>query len=50
MIPNNPIELDQEQTLQVIRVIEDLEDLDDVQEVYSNLNLSEEMIAVLENE
>jgi YebC/PmpR family DNA-binding regulatory protein len=49
MIPNNQIDLEKEQTLQVFRVIEALEELDDVQEVYSNLNLTEEMVAVLEN-
>jgi len=49
LIPNNMIDLNKEQTLQVYRVIEALEDLDDVQEVYTNLNLSEEMFAVLEN-
>ena len=49
MIPNNLIDLDKDQTLQVFNVIEALEELDDVQEVYSNLNLSEEMMAVLES-
>jgi transcriptional/translational regulatory protein YebC/TACO1 len=49
MIPNNLVDLDKDQTLQVFNVIEALEELDDVQEVYSNLNLSDEMMAVLES-
>lgn len=48
MIPKNQIELEPDQVVQVYRVIEELEDLDDVQDVYSNLSLSEEMVAVLE--
>lgn len=48
MIPTNTIELSVEDTLQVVRVIEALEDLDDVQEVYSNLDISEEAMAKLE--
>jgi YebC/PmpR family DNA-binding regulatory protein len=46
--PNNPLELDQKETLQVMRVIEALEDLDDVQNVYSALEISDEAIAEME--
>jgi len=46
--PNNPLELDANQTLQVMRVIEVLEDLDDVQNVYSTLEISDEAIAAME--
>jgi len=49
LIPNNPVDLDKDQTIQVFNVIESLEDLDDVQEVYSTLNLSEDMMIVLES-
>jgi YebC/PmpR family DNA-binding regulatory protein len=48
MIPTNEIELTSDQTMQVLRTIESLEDLDDVQEVYSNLNLPEEVLTQLE--
>lgn len=48
MMPTNELELDPDATLQVMRTIESLEDLDDVQDVYSNLNISEEALARLE--
>ena len=44
MDPNQEIELDLEDTLQVMKVIEILEDLDDVQQVYSNLKISDEAL------
>lgn len=46
--PNNAIELDQAQALQVMKVIEVIEDLDDVQNVYSTLEISDEAIAAIE--
>jgi YebC/PmpR family DNA-binding regulatory protein len=48
MLPNAEIELGTEQTLKVMRVIEDLEEMDDVQDVFSNLNVTEEAVAMLE--
>jgi YebC/PmpR family DNA-binding regulatory protein len=48
MLPNNEMELGPDETVQVYKVIEHLEDLDDVQEVYSNLSISEEAMARLE--
>jgi YebC/PmpR family DNA-binding regulatory protein len=48
MIPNTLIQLSPEKTLQVMRVIEELEDLEDVQNVYSNLDVTEEAVALLE--
>lgn len=48
MMPTNEVELDPDATLQVMRMIELLEELDDVQGVYSNLNISEEALARLE--
>ena len=48
MIPNIETELSDEDTLQVLRVIEALEDLDDVQSVYSNLSISDSVMAQLE--
>ncbi|NDJ84869.1 MAG: YebC/PmpR family DNA-binding transcriptional regulator [Chloroflexi bacterium] len=47
-VPQNEIDLETQQALQVIRLIERLEELDDVQGVSSNLNLSEETIAALQ--
>ena len=48
MMPTNEMELDPDATLQVMRTIELLQELDDVQDVYSNLNISEEALARLE--
>jgi YebC/PmpR family DNA-binding regulatory protein len=50
MLPNQDLELNVEETLQVLRTIENLEDLDDVQNVFSNLKISEETMASLEAE
>lgn len=40
-----PLELDTHQTVQALRLIERLEELDDVQQVYSNLAISDEVLA-----
>ncbi len=48
MLPTSTIELPPDQTLQVMKVIEALEELDDVQNVYSNLQVTEEAVAMLE--
>ena len=48
MIPNQEIELDPDEAVQVLRVLESLDELDDVQTVYSNLNISDEALAKLE--
>lgn len=47
-MPNNEVELANDAALSVLRVIENLEDLDDVQDVYSTLNISDEVLAQLE--
>lgn len=49
MIPNQEIELNVSDTMQVMRAIEGIEELDDVQYVYSNLKISEEALAALES-
>lgn len=46
--PNNELELEDDEAIQVVRVIESLEELDDVQEVFSNLSISESVMAKLE--
>lgn len=48
MIPNSLIELTPDKALQVMRVVENLEDLDDVQKVFSNLDVTEEAVSLLE--
>jgi YebC/PmpR family DNA-binding regulatory protein len=44
-IAATPLELDDSQTVQALRLIEKLEDLDDVQQVYSNLEISDDVLA-----
>jgi YebC/PmpR family DNA-binding regulatory protein len=48
MLPNSALELPPEKALQVMRLIEILEELDDVQAVYSNLDVTDEAVALLE--
>lgn len=45
---NNPIELGQQEALQVMNLIEKLEELEDVQNVYSTLDITDEAIAAME--
>lgn len=45
--PNNPLALDQHETVQVMKLIDVLEELDDVQNVYSSLEISDEAIEEL---
>lgn len=49
-IPQNEIELDLEQTISTMKAIMNLEELDDVQNVYSNLKITDEAIAAMEND
>ncbi|MFS8493209.1 MAG: YebC/PmpR family DNA-binding transcriptional regulator [Limnochorda sp.] len=46
--PQTTMELDEEQARKVLKLIEALEEYDDVQEVYTNLELSDELLAKLE--
>jgi YebC/PmpR family DNA-binding regulatory protein len=48
MLPNAVVQVPAEKTLQVMRVVEELEELDDVQHVYSNLDVTDEAVALLE--
>ena len=48
MIPKTTITLDEKQTFQNMNLINALEELDDVQGVYSNLDLSDELMAKFE--
>ncbi|MDY6876396.1 MAG: YebC/PmpR family DNA-binding transcriptional regulator [Chloroflexota bacterium] len=45
MIPKTTMQLGEKETMQVMGVIEALEELDDVQQVYSNLDISDEVLA-----
>jgi len=46
-VPRTLMTLDEKETLQIMNMIETLEELDDVQEVYSNLDISEEILAAV---
>ncbi len=48
MIPKSLAQLGEKETFQVMNLVEKLEELDDVQEVYSNLDLSDELMAKYE--
>jgi YebC/PmpR family DNA-binding regulatory protein len=45
-VPKTLMTLGDKETLQVMNMIEALEELDDVQQVYSNLDISEEILAI----
>ena len=48
LVPKTTLQLPEDQAVKVMRVIEELEDLDDVRAVYSNLDITEEAVALLE--
>jgi len=48
MLPTQEVELDPEKAVQVMKSIETLEELDDVVNVFSNLKMTEEVMAALE--
>ena len=48
MQPKNPVTLDAKDALSVMNVVESLEELDDVQNVYSALDLNDELVRQLE--
>ncbi len=50
LVPNNELDLSDEDTIQVLRMVENLEELDDVQNVYHNLRVSDAVWAKLEEE
>lgn len=47
MEPNQKLELDPDDTVQVMRLIEALEELDDVQSVYTNVEFTDAALAIL---
>lgn len=48
MLASNEIDLDAESAEKLMNVVDNLEDLDDVQNVYSNANISDEVLAQLD--
>ena len=48
MLPNTVIQLSPDKAIKVMRLIEELEDLTDVQRVFSNLDITEEAVSLLE--
>jgi len=46
--PNNTIELDPAQSVQILKLVETLEELDDVQNVFTSLELSDEAMDAME--
>lgn len=46
-VPKTPVELDADDAQKVMNIIEQIEDLEDTQGVYSNLNMSDEVMKVL---
>ena len=49
-IPKVPVDADAEMAAKVMRLMENLDDHDDVQNVYSNINLTEELVAAMGKE
>lgn len=48
-LPKQEISLDTEKAVKVLRMIENIEDLDDIQNIYTNLDITEDAIAAMEN-
>ncbi len=48
-LPNTPLQLTPEKTAQVMRLIEQIEDMDDTQNVFSNLEVTDEALEMLES-
>ncbi|MCP4544820.1 MAG: YebC/PmpR family DNA-binding transcriptional regulator [Chloroflexi bacterium] len=48
LIPKNTMQLEEKETLQVMGVIDALEELDDTQQVYSNMDISDEVMSTYE--
>ncbi|MGN6252451.1 MAG: YebC/PmpR family DNA-binding transcriptional regulator [Marmoricola sp.] len=49
-VPSMHVELDEQGATKVFRLVEALEDLDDVQNVYANFDVSDEVLAALDDE
>ncbi|MCD6358478.1 MAG: YebC/PmpR family DNA-binding transcriptional regulator [Dehalococcoidia bacterium] len=49
-VPENTVELDEKKARQTLRLLEKLESMDDIQQVYSNMDVSDEVMAQLKSE
>lgn len=49
-VPSMQVELDQDGAVKVLKLIDVLEDLDDVQNVFANFDISDEILAALDDE
>ena len=49
MIPKSLAELEEKETMKAMILIDALEELEDVQQVYSNLNITDEIMAKYES-
>lgn len=49
MVPKQALELSVEDTVKVLKTIEHIEDLDDVQTVFTNISITDEAIALMED-
>ena len=49
MVPKSTVKLKDKEAEQMLRLVEGLEDSDDVQKVYSNFDISEEMLERIGN-
>ena len=49
-VPKAPVDVEPETGKKVLRIMEALDDQDDVQNVYSNVNISEELVAAAAKE
>lgn len=49
-VPQSSLSLDEQSTLKTMKLIEALEDLEDVQQVYTNLDIQDEVIAKFESQ
>ncbi|RPI50553.1 MAG: YebC/PmpR family DNA-binding transcriptional regulator, partial [Chloroflexi bacterium] len=50
MVPKTTVSLEEKQAFQNMTLISSLEELDDVQDVYSNLDISDELMARYEEQ
>ncbi|WP_449138478.1 YebC/PmpR family DNA-binding transcriptional regulator [Slackia sp.] len=50
MIPTTPTEVDPKDAAKVMRLVDKLEELEDLQNVYHSMDMTDEVIAALEQE
>ena len=50
MEPTNPTDVDPQQAKKVMRLIDNLEELEDLQNVYHTMNMTDEVLAAIDEE